>query len=118
MGLAHGVEGRVPLLDDDVIRAAFGVPPQERVGESGLKASLRRAVRDALPREVLERRWKLGFHAPVAVYVEALDEPLRAGHRTTCDLFGGGPDFGSLSPFARWSWGALGCYLDWVRAQR
>jgi asparagine synthase (glutamine-hydrolysing) len=118
MGLAHGVEGRVPLLDDGVIRAAFGIAPADRVGATGLKASLRRAVENALPVEVLERRWKLGFHAPVAVYAAALDEPLREGHRTTCDVLGGGPEWGALDPFVRWRWGALGCYLQWVRARR
>jgi asparagine synthase (glutamine-hydrolysing) len=117
MGLAHGVEGRVPLLDDGVIRAAFAVPPAQRVGSTGLKASLRRAVADALPPQVLERRWKLGFHAPVAVYVDALDGVLRAGHRTTCERLGGGPGWESLSVFARWTWGALGSYLGWVRDQ-
>jgi asparagine synthase (glutamine-hydrolysing) len=118
MGLAHGVEGRVPLLDDGVIRSAFGTPPAARVGASGLKASLRRAVADVLPRAVLERRWKLGFHAPVAAYVEALDEPLREGHRESCTLLGGGPDWSGLAPAVRWSWGALGCYLRWVREHR
>jgi asparagine synthase (glutamine-hydrolysing) len=117
MGLAHGVEGRVPLLDDGVIRAAFAIPPAQRVGSTGLKASLRRAVADVLPRPVLERRWKLGFHAPVPVYVDALDEALRSGHRTTCDVFGGGPEWESLNAPARWSWGALGSYLGWVRAR-
>lgn len=117
MGLAHGVEGRVPLLDDGVIRAAFAIPPAQRVGPTGLKASLRRAVADVLPEPVLERRWKLGFHAPVAVYVNALDEVLRAGHRTTCELLGGGPSWEFLNASARWTWGALGCYVGWVRAR-
>jgi asparagine synthase (glutamine-hydrolysing) len=117
MGLAHGVEGRVPLLDDGVIRAAFAIPPAHRVGSNGLKASLRGAVADALPRPVLERRWKLGFHAPLAAYVRALDEPLRSGHRTTCAMLGGGPDWEALNAQARWNWGALGSYLEWVRAR-
>ena len=30
MGLAHGVEGRVPLLDDGVMREAFAIPPAQR----------------------------------------------------------------------------------------
>ena len=117
MGLAHGVEGRVPLLDDGVMRSAFVIPPAQRVGPTGLKASLRRAVADVLPQPVLERRWKLGFHAPVAVYVGALDEALRAGHRTSCELLGGGPDWESLKAPARWTWGALGAYLGWVRTR-
>jgi asparagine synthase (glutamine-hydrolysing) len=118
MGLAHSVEGRVPLLDDGVIRAAFAIPPAERVESSGLKASLRRAVADALPQPVLERRWKLGFHAPLPVYVAALDEVLRAGHHISREVLGGGPEWETLNPSARWTWGALGSYLGWARAQR
>jgi hypothetical protein len=106
------------LLDDGVIRAAFVIPPKGRVESSGLKASLRRAVSDALPQTVLERRWKLGFHAPLPAYVSALDEALRAGHRTSCEAVGGGPDWESLNASARWMWGALGSYLGWARAQR
>ena len=118
MGLAYGVEGRVPLLDDGVIRAAFAIPPGQRVGSTGLKGSLRRAVADVLPQPVLERRWKLGFHAPVAIYVAALDEALRPGHRITCEVLGDGPKWNALGASARWSWGALGSYLGWVRAQK
>jgi asparagine synthase (glutamine-hydrolysing) len=117
MGLAHGVEGRVPLLDDGVIRTAFGIPSPARVGADGLKASLRGAVADVLPVAVRERRWKLGFHAPVAVYVAALDAPLRAGHALARDALGGGASFDELRPGARWAWGALGCYLAWARGR-
>jgi asparagine synthase (glutamine-hydrolysing) len=118
MGLAHGVEGRVPLLDDGVIRAAFGVPPAARVGRTGLKASLRAAVGDVLPPLVRDRAWKLGFHAPVPVYVAALEEPLRAGHAAARAVLSGGPDWGALPPADRWRWGVLGSYLVWARGQR
>lgn len=118
MVLAHGVEGRVPLLDDGVIRAAFGIPPSARLGPYGLKASLRNAIGDQLPKAVVERRWKLGFHAPVNAYVQALDEPLRTGHRFTCDILGGGPAWDELPSSGRWNWGVLGCYLAWARRQQ
>ena len=118
MGLAYGVEGRVPLLDDGVMRAAFAIPPAQRVGSTGLKGSLRRAVADALPQSVRERRWKLGFHAPLAIYVGALDEALSAGHRITCEILGDGPEWKALDPAVRWRWGALGSYLGWARAQQ
>ena len=108
MGLARGVEGRVSLLDDGVMREAFAIPPAQRVGSTGLKASPRSAVADALPPRVLERRWKLGFHAPLAVYIQALDEILRVGHWTSCEVRAGGRDWESLNVQARWRWGALG----------
>ena len=113
--LASGVEGRVPLLDDGVVRAAFGVPIGERVGESGLKRTLREAVRDVLPAEVLNRRWKLGFHAPLVPYVEAIEPRLRAGmDRTARALQMPPPEWVGLAAALKWRWGALGEYLNWV----
>ncbi|APR82148.1 Asparagine synthetase [Minicystis rosea] len=117
MGLAAGVEGRVPLLDERVIAAAWGVPARERVGASGLKASLRAAAAHVLPREVLDRAWKLGFHAPLRHYVAALEEPLRAGHRAVHRQLGDAPAWSSLSFQARWRWGIAGAYLGWVASR-
>src|SRR6185436_2518649 len=91
MGLAFGVEGRVPLLDEGVIRAAFGVPVVERVGAFGLKASLRAAASHVLPVEVRDRAWKLGFHAPLRAYASVLDERLAEGYRATRAALGDAP---------------------------
>ncbi|MFO0755029.1 MAG: asparagine synthase (glutamine-hydrolyzing) [Byssovorax sp.] len=117
MGLAAGVEGRVPLLDEGVIQAAWGVPLAERVGPSGLKATLRAAASSVLPPEVRDRAWKLGFHAPLGAYVARLDEPLREGHRVAGETLGASPSWDDLAPAARWQWGNLGAYLAWVRAR-
>lgn len=114
MGLAAGVEGRVPLLDEGVLRAAWGIPAAERFGRTGLKASLRAAASSVLPKMVRDRAWKLGFHAPVKGYVAALDGPLREGHRAVESLLGAAPRWETMSPAARWLWGNLGAYLRWV----
>ncbi|MEO5726915.1 MAG: asparagine synthase (glutamine-hydrolyzing) [Byssovorax sp.] len=115
MGLAAGVEGRVPLLDEGVIRAAWGIPAAERCGVTGLKASLRAAAASVLPVLVRDRAWKLGFHAPVNAYVGALEGPLREGHRSVELVLGGAPPWETMSPAARWLWGNLGAYLQWVK---
>ncbi|HVN37868.1 MAG TPA: asparagine synthase (glutamine-hydrolyzing) [Myxococcota bacterium] len=117
MGLAHGVEGRVPLLDEGVIEAAFGIPPKDRVSRAGLKTGLRDAVADVLPPAVRDRAWKLGFHAPLTAYVAALEEPLRTGHAWVCEILNGGPAWENLAPDVRWRWGNLGAYLAWVRGE-
>jgi len=117
MGLAAGVEGRVPLLDERVIAAAWGIPVAARVGPSGLKASLRAATAHVLPEVVRDRAWKLGFHAPLRRYVAALDEPLRAGHLTARRAMGGAPPWESLAFDTRWRWGNLGAYLGWVASR-
>ena len=117
MGLAAGVEGRVPLLDEKVIALAFGIPARDRVGRTGLKASLRAAAAHVLPRLVLERAGKLGFHAPLRRYVAALDAPLAAGHAAASRALGGGPAWDTLDFHARWRWGNTGAYLDWVASR-
>ena len=117
MTLAFGVEGRVPLLDDGVIRAAFGIPARERIGPNGAKDSLRRAVADILPAAVRERAWKLGFHAPLTPYVRALEPRLREGHAFASAVIGAGVPWSDLELGERWRWGTLGAYLRWVRDQ-
>jgi asparagine synthase (glutamine-hydrolysing) len=117
MGLAAGVEGRVPLLDERVIAAAWGIPAQDRVGVTGLKASLRAAAAHVLPREVRDRAWKLGFHAPLRAYVAALEAPLRAGHATAAAALGEAPPWETLSFQSRWRWGNVGAYLGWVASR-
>ena len=117
MGLAHGVEGRVPLLDEGVIRAAWGIPAEARVGKTGLKASLREAAGHVLPPLVRDRAWKLGFHAPLRAYVAALDARLAAGYQAARATLGAAPPWSSLDCFGRWRWGNLGAYLVWVAAR-
>ena len=64
MGMAAGVEIRVPLLDPDVIDFATRVPPRlkQRGGQS--KYILKRAMAPLLPPEVVHRA-KTGFGAPL-----------------------------------------------------
>ena len=116
MCLAHGVEGRVPFLDERLIRAAFGTPIRDRATKDGLKGVLREATRDVLPPSVIARRWKLGFHAPVRPYVKAVEPILR---ESLSDLPAGIPsplqDWDALSPASQWSYGALGLYARWLK---
>lgn len=114
--LAWGVEGRVPLLDDRLIEAAFGIPVGARVGSVGLKATLREAARSVLPTEVTERRWKLGFHAPLTPYVDAVAPRLIAGLSKAAEALGTTPpDWDRLPSALRWRWGVLGTYLGWTQ---
>jgi asparagine synthase (glutamine-hydrolysing) len=73
MGMAVGVEVRVPLLDLEVVELAARIPPrfkqQGRVG----KAIFKRAMRDDLPHDVVYRP-KSGFGVPLRRW---LNEELR-----------------------------------------
>lgn len=113
MTLAHGVEGRVPLLDVRLLEVAFGLPVSQRVGARGLKEGLRAAAADVLPRPVRDRRWKQGFHAPLAAYVAALDDVLRTRAESASRALESPLDWQRLPAHARWRWGNLGAYLQW-----
>lgn len=64
MSMAHGLEVRSPLLDDDLVDLALRLPSSFKVRGWSLKRVLKEAVRDLLPREILMRR-KRGFGVPL-----------------------------------------------------
>jgi asparagine synthase (glutamine-hydrolysing) len=64
MGMAVGVEVRVPFLDRDLVDLATAIPSAHLVRHGVGKAVLRRAAEPFLPREVLHRP-KTGFGAPL-----------------------------------------------------
>jgi asparagine synthase (glutamine-hydrolysing) len=67
MSMAHGLEIRVPFLDDRVISQALSLPPwSHRPG----KSALRRACADLFPSGYLRRR-KQGFSLPMAAWMKA-----------------------------------------------
>ncbi|MGH7703157.1 MAG: asparagine synthase-related protein, partial [Gemmatimonadales bacterium] len=64
MGMAAGVEVRVPLLDLEVVDFATRVPSRFKQQGSVGKAILKKAMEPCLPREVIYRA-KTGFGAPL-----------------------------------------------------
>jgi asparagine synthase (glutamine-hydrolysing) len=85
--MAHGLEVRAPLLDQEVLRFALRLPTEYLVGPDGGKRPLRALLYRHVPRALFERP-KQGFTAPVKRWfagplrprVEALatSEPLLA----------------------------------------
>ena len=61
--MAHGIEARVPLLDDGVASLAIGLPSALKVRGSQKKIVLRDAMRGRLPAEILDGP-KTGFGVP------------------------------------------------------
>jgi asparagine synthase (glutamine-hydrolysing) len=64
MGMAAGVEVRVPLLDLELVELAARVPPGMKQRGAEGKAVFKRAMEPLLPREVIYRP-KTGFGAPL-----------------------------------------------------
>jgi asparagine synthase (glutamine-hydrolysing) len=75
--MAHGLEVRVPLLDHPLVEWMSAVPSRHKVAGLGLKVLLRRAARDLLPADILNRP-KAGFHVPVPGWLKRELRPLLA----------------------------------------
>jgi len=61
--MAYGVEARVPFLDHELVELCARIPPHLKMRGWTEKYILRRALRGALPREILRRR-KRGLRTP------------------------------------------------------
>lgn len=57
-GARHGVRYAFPMLDIEFLKYAISCPPQFLIRGGYNRAPMRAAMRDILPREILENRWK------------------------------------------------------------
>jgi asparagine synthase (glutamine-hydrolysing) len=68
MSMAASIESRVPFLDHHLVEFAARLPGDRKLSGFSTKKILRDAVKDVLPREILERP-KMGFPVPFASWV-------------------------------------------------
>ncbi|QDT08580.1 asparagine synthase (glutamine-hydrolyzing) [Planctomycetes bacterium K23_9] len=75
MSMAHALEVRVPLLDDEVVETCLAMPAsQKRRGKSG-KLPLRRLLADDLPPKLIDRK-KAGFLSPIESWLQGPWQPM------------------------------------------
>jgi asparagine synthase (glutamine-hydrolysing) len=65
MSMAASVESRVPFLDHQLVEHVAATPSRFKIRGWQTKAMLRAALRDLVPREILDRP-KMGFPVPLA----------------------------------------------------
>jgi asparagine synthase (glutamine-hydrolysing) len=65
VSMAHGLESRVPLLDHPLVELAATMPADVKFKDGHLKHVLKTAFASFLPREIRERRDKMGFPVPL-----------------------------------------------------
>ncbi len=65
MSMAHGLEARVPLLDHPIVEFAATMPADIKFAGGRMKHFLKTTFTDELPRELLDRRDKMGFPVPL-----------------------------------------------------
>jgi asparagine synthase (glutamine-hydrolysing) len=67
MSMAHSIESRVPLLDNDVVEFAFTLPSSFKIKAGRRKHILKEVAATLLPRDILDRP-KQGFGVPLSVW--------------------------------------------------
>lgn len=73
--MAHGLEVRVPILDHRFMEHAARIPAQYKLRNGEGKYIFKQALRDLVPREILERP-KMGFSIPLAQWLRGELKPL------------------------------------------
>jgi asparagine synthase (glutamine-hydrolysing) len=97
MSMAHGLELRVPLLDERIVQFVAGIPGRAKVARGRIKPLLADAVADLLPESITARK-KAGFVLPFEDWMRG---PLRAEiERKLRDPSYGGPVADVLDPEA------------------
>jgi asparagine synthase (glutamine-hydrolysing) len=66
--MAFTLESRLPFLDYRLVEWAFKLPDSIKIDDGISKRVLRWAVDDMIPASILERRDKVGFFAPMALW--------------------------------------------------
>jgi asparagine synthase (glutamine-hydrolysing) len=69
VSMAHGLESRVPLLDDPIVELAATMPADVKFKDGHLKHVLKEALGPVLPSSIRERRDKMGFPVPLQEWI-------------------------------------------------
>jgi asparagine synthase (glutamine-hydrolysing) len=67
--MANSIEERLPLLDKTIIEFAFSIPSDLKIKNHQEKYILRQAVKDILPKEIINRK-KMGFGTPIRHWLQ------------------------------------------------
>ena len=132
VAMAHSVESRVPFLDHRLVELCFTLGFDAKICDGWTKSLLRRSMVGRLPEEVLWRRRKAGFAAPVAPWLglepnlKAIRELLLDPRTTSRGLLAQAPTESALKRFehsgarhARWQAPGLWRWITlelWFRA--
>src|SRR6185436_12385248 len=70
VSMAHGLESRTPFVDHHVVEFAATLPAIVKFRGGDLKHSLKRALGDVVPSEILARKDKMGFPIPLTQWAQ------------------------------------------------
>ncbi len=87
MSMWHGLEVRVPFLDDDLIESVYSIDPSIRYDRQLPKALLVEAFQHILPREIVHRP-KQGFNFPFGEWMRELPQVIGRTNDTSSSAKG------------------------------
>lgn len=64
MSMAHGLESRIPLLDHPLVEMVATIPSNIKFENGEMKKIFKSAIKDYLPKNILNRKDKMGFPVP------------------------------------------------------
>lgn len=70
MSMAVSLESRVPLLDTRIVDLVTSMPPQMKFQGGKTKHTLKQAVQNLLPKDVVQRKDKMGFPVPLKEWMQ------------------------------------------------
>ena len=70
MSMAHGLESRVPLLDKAIVELAATIPADIKFKNGDMKHIFKQVVSPFLPKQILERKDKMGFPTPINEWLQ------------------------------------------------
>lgn len=69
VSMAHSVESRVPFLDHPLVELAATMPADVKFKDGQMKNVLKNSTAQFLPKEILERKDKMGFPVPLSEWM-------------------------------------------------
>jgi len=115
MGMAHGLESRVPLLDHPLVEFAATIPANIKFEGGNMKQMLKVAFNDVLPAKLVNRRDKMGFPVPLQEwfsgdlkdFLQDIFSSRKARSRPFMRSENVLENFGAEARFSRKTWGLL-----------
>ncbi len=98
MSMGVGLEGRVPFLDHRFVELSMSIPEETKTRGGILKYILKKAVREVIPQEIIDRE-KQGFVVPV---YDWFFDRLGAKTREALSVFCRETDFLDIGAVNRW----------------
>ncbi len=122
VSMANGIESRVPLLDKNIAELAAKMPPTMKFKGGKNKHIFVKAIHNLLPKEILNRKEKMGFPTPVNEWISgpsksfALDilTSKKARERGVLNIPLIEKQISLEGNFTRDTWGAL-CLETWFQ---